>query len=139
MVETWNSANGFIFFGRGGEVAGSRVADQHTSVAALHLLQSCLVYVNTLMLQRVLAEPAWRVRMTEADMRGLTPLVWGHVSPYGAFDLDMWSTARSRDQASRMSRSLQKAHFVKNVLSLSVEPARGCGDAGFAAVYQGEM
>jgi TnpA family transposase len=24
-----------------------------------HLLQSCLVYVNTLMLQRVLAEPAW--------------------------------------------------------------------------------
>jgi len=21
--------------------------------------------------------------------RGLTPLVWGHVSPYGAFDLDM--------------------------------------------------
>ena len=41
------------------------------------------------MLQRVLAEPAWRARMTEADMRGLTPLVWGHVSPYGAFDLDM--------------------------------------------------
>ena len=58
-------------------------------IAALHLLQSCLVYVNTLMLQRVLADPAWRARMTEADMRGLTPLVWGHVSPYGAFDLDM--------------------------------------------------
>jgi hypothetical protein len=38
------------------------------SVAALHLLQWCLVYVNTLMLQRVLADPAWRVRMTEADM-----------------------------------------------------------------------
>ena len=27
--------------------------------------------------------------MTEADRRGLTPLVWDHVSPYGAFDLDM--------------------------------------------------
>ncbi len=24
-----------------------------------------------------------------SDVRGLTPLVWGHVSPYGAFDLDM--------------------------------------------------
>ena len=23
------------------------------------------------------------------SIRGLTPLVWGHVSPYGAFDLDM--------------------------------------------------
>ena len=27
--------------------------------------------------------------MMPADLRALTPLVWGHVSPYGAFDLDM--------------------------------------------------
>jgi len=89
VVETWNSANGFIFFGRGGEVASNRLDDQQASVAALHLLQSCLVYVNTLMLQRVLAEDRWRTRMTAADVRGLTPLVWAHVSPYGAFDLNM--------------------------------------------------
>ena len=89
IVETWNSANGFIFFGKGGEVASNRFDDQEAAVQALHLLQSCLVYVNTLMLQRVLAEPAWIARMTPADARGLTPLVWGHVSPYGAFDLDM--------------------------------------------------
>ncbi len=89
VVETWNSANGFIFFGKGGEVASNRLEDQEVSVRALHLLQSCLVYVNTLMLQRVLAEPAWMARMTPADVRALTPLVWGHVSPYGTFDLDM--------------------------------------------------
>ena len=89
VVETWNSANGFIFFGRGGEVASNRLDDQEASVAALHLLQSCLVYVNTLMLQRVLAEDRWSERMTVADTRGLTPLIWAHVSPYGAFDLDM--------------------------------------------------
>jgi len=89
VVETWNSANGFIFFGKGGEVASNRLDDQEVSVHALHLLQSCLVYVNTLMLQRVLAEPAWAARMTAADARRLTPLVWAHVSPYGAFDLDM--------------------------------------------------
>jgi hypothetical protein len=89
VVESWKSANGFIFFGRGGEVASNRLDDHEASVAALHLLQSCLVYVNTLMLQRVLAEPLWRGRMTDADLRGLTPLVWGHVSPYGAFDPDM--------------------------------------------------
>lgn len=89
VVETWNSANGFIFFGKGGEIASNRLDDQEVSVAALHLLQSCLVYVNTLMLQRVLAEEGWRERMSEADVRGLTPLVWSHVSPYGAFNLDM--------------------------------------------------
>ena len=27
--------------------------------------------------------------MTPADARGLTPLVWSHVSPYGTFELDM--------------------------------------------------
>ena len=70
VVETWNSANGFIFFGRGGEVASNRLDDQQASVAALHLLQSCLVYVNTLMLQRVLAEDRWRTSMTAADVRG---------------------------------------------------------------------
>ena len=70
-------------------MASNRLDDQQASVAALHLLQSCLVYVNTLMLQRVLAEDRWRTRMTAADVRGLTPLVWAHVGPYGAFDLDM--------------------------------------------------
>ncbi|MBF0374933.1 MAG: Tn3 family transposase [Alphaproteobacteria bacterium] len=89
VVENWNSANSFIFFGKGGEVATNRLEDQEVSVLALHLLQSCLVYINTLMLQRVLDEPAWRGRMTEADLRGLCPLVYGHVSPYGTFELDL--------------------------------------------------
>jgi TnpA family transposase len=89
VVESWNSANGFIFFAKGGELASNRLDDQEAAAHALHLLQSCLVYVNTLMLQRVLAEPRWRAHMTAADVRGLTPLIWGHVNPYGVFDLDM--------------------------------------------------
>ena len=41
------------------------------------------------MVQHVLAEPLWYDRMTEADWRGLTPLFYLHVNPYGRFDLDM--------------------------------------------------
>jgi len=41
------------------------------------------------MLQRVLAEPEWMARMTLADRRSLTPLLWGHVSPNGTFSLHM--------------------------------------------------
>ncbi|WP_425484154.1 Tn3 family transposase [Allomesorhizobium camelthorni] len=44
------------------------------SALALHLLQASLVYVNTCMLQTVLVEPKWAVRMTPEDYRGLTPL-----------------------------------------------------------------
>lgn len=45
---------------KGGEIAGNRLEDQEISVHALHRLQSCLVHVNTLMLQRVLAEQSRR-------------------------------------------------------------------------------
>ena len=89
VVENWNSANGFIFFGKGGEVVSNRLEDQEVSVLALHLLQSCLVYVNALMMPRVLAEPVWSARMTREDYRGLTPLIYAHVNPYGTFDLDL--------------------------------------------------
>jgi TnpA family transposase len=83
VVETWNGANGFIFFGKGGELATNRPDEQELAVLALHLLQICLVYVNTLLLQRVLTEPAWESRLTPEDLRALTPLLYAHVNPYG--------------------------------------------------------
>lgn len=89
VVENWNSANGFIFYGQSGEITNNRLEDQELAVLSLHLLQLCLVYVNTLMIQRVLAEPQWRKQMTVVDLRALSPLIYAHVNPYGRFDLDM--------------------------------------------------
>jgi hypothetical protein len=66
-----------------------RIGNQELSVLCLHLLQSCLVYINTLMLQDILAEPEWMRRMTAEDFRALSPLVYTHVNPYGTFELDM--------------------------------------------------
>ena len=43
-------------------------------VLCLRILQAALVYVNTLMLQHVLADPAWDEILTTEDRRGLTPL-----------------------------------------------------------------
>jgi hypothetical protein len=47
------------------------------------------VYINTLMIQQVLTEPAWHGRMTTDDLRALTPLIYNHVNPYGLFILNM--------------------------------------------------
>jgi len=58
-------------------------------VLSLHLLQASLVYVNSRMIQSVVSEPAWLKRMTEEDYRGLTPLIYSHVNPYGRFDLNL--------------------------------------------------
>ncbi len=89
VVEHWNSADDFIFFARRGEFSSNRREDQELSMLSLHLLQNCMVYVNTLMLQQVLAQPHWQGRLTATDLRALTPLVWEHVNPYGRFELDM--------------------------------------------------
>lgn len=59
VVENWNSANGFVFFGKGGEIASNRIEDQEISALSLHLLQASLVYVNTRMVQSVLSDPVW--------------------------------------------------------------------------------
>ncbi|MFE1926396.1 Tn3 family transposase [Streptomyces asoensis] len=40
-------------------------------------------------MQQVLADPKWADRLTDADRRGLSPLFWTHVNPYGRFELDM--------------------------------------------------
>ncbi len=89
VVENWNSANSFIFYGKGGEVATNRRSEQELSVLSLHLLQISLVYINTLMIQQILSETAWVERMTAEDLRALTPLIYSHVNPYGTFRLDM--------------------------------------------------
>jgi len=67
VVENWNSANGFVFFGKGGEIATNNIEDQEISVLALHLLQASLVDVNTRMLQSVLIEPKWSEQLTPDD------------------------------------------------------------------------
>lgn len=43
------------------------------------------------MLQDVLADAAWEQALTVEDRRGLTPLFWSHVAPYGEVRLDMAS------------------------------------------------
>ncbi|PIG98286.1 Tn3 family transposase [Deinococcus sp. UR1] len=89
VVENWNATTDFVFYGKGGEISTNRLEDQEVSMLCLHLVQNCLVYVNTLMLQRVLEDDQWRERMTAEDWRGLTPLIYQHVNPYGIFRLDM--------------------------------------------------
>jgi TnpA family transposase len=89
VIENWNSANEFIFYGRGGDMATNRLEDQEMAMLALHLLQISLVYINTLMVQQIFTDETWFERMTSEDFRALTPLTYAHINPYGKFELDM--------------------------------------------------
>lgn len=59
--------------------------------AVRQLLQNCLVFMNTLMVQEVLYDNNKYLlnKMTPEDFRGLTPLFYNHINPYGAFKLNM--------------------------------------------------
>ena len=50
------------------------------------------------MVQDVLADGHWAHRMTDVDHRGLTPLFWTHVAPYGEVRLNMDRRLSLRDE-----------------------------------------
>ena len=89
VVERVNGIMHFIFFGKLGEITSNDKEEQELSIVCLHLLQACMVYINTLMIQKVLAEPKWKDRLTKEDKRALTPLLHSNINPYGIVSLDM--------------------------------------------------
>ncbi|MFB8240640.1 Tn3 family transposase [Kitasatospora purpeofusca] len=91
VVEGWNGASDIIFFGKSGELSSNRPDQQELSVLALHLLPTALVFVNTLMIQVMLADPEWADLLTDEDKRAPTPLFWMHIQPYGEVRLNTGS------------------------------------------------
>ncbi|MFV2116991.1 Tn3 family transposase [Streptomyces sp. Act-28] len=89
VVEDRDSANKDLFHGKDGDLAGADKGSQEVSMLALHLLQSALVHVDTLLMQQVLADPKWAEALTDADRRALSPPFRTHVNPYGRFEPDM--------------------------------------------------
>jgi TnpA family transposase len=89
VVENWNSANSFIFFGRNGEIQKNQVGEQEIAVLSLNLLQNCLVYINTIKIQNIIKEQGWLNKLTTEDLRALSPLIYNHITPYGKFNVDL--------------------------------------------------
>jgi TnpA family transposase len=89
VVENWNSANGVVYYGKDSELTGADREHAEVSMLALHLLQSALVHVNTLLLQAVLEDPQFHDLVGDTERRALTPLFWSNINPYGRFRLDM--------------------------------------------------
>ena len=125
VIESWNGANDFILYGRGGEIATNRLEDQEATMLALHLLQNCMVYVNTLMLQRVLGEPIWLERMGANEQRALTPLFWGHVNPYGTFQLDNGLRGVGQSRPLRSASAARSSLIIRSSSGMDLWRSQG--------------
>jgi TnpA family transposase len=80
VVENWNSANKDLFYGKDGDLAGADKESQEVSMLALHLLESALVHVNTLLMQQVLADASGPTR-SPTRTGGRCPRCSGRTSP----------------------------------------------------------
>ena len=89
IVERLNGIMGFIFYGKLGEISTNDIEQQELAVACLHLLQVCMSYINTLIIQEILSEPFWKGKLLPEDKRALTTLMHTHINPYGLIALDM--------------------------------------------------
>lgn len=88
VVENWNGANNFVYYGKNGEMKSNSHEDQEISMLCLHLLQLCITYINTLFIQDILKSPDWKNKLTKEDLRALSPLFYQHINPYGTFEVD---------------------------------------------------
>ncbi|MEY8717360.1 Tn3 family transposase [Francisella philomiragia] len=89
VVERINNVMSFIFYGKLGELRNNKTQEQEISILCLHLLQVCMVYINTLIIQNILYKKHWNGVFTGNDYRALTPLFSGHINPYGLFPIDL--------------------------------------------------
>ncbi len=60
--------------GGGGEIKVNNREDQKIAILSLNVLQICMVYINTLLVQKVLSEMEWLDKKQQEDFRVLAPL-----------------------------------------------------------------
>lgn len=89
IVERVNSIINFIFFGKLGEITTNLTEEHELTIVCLHLLQVCMVYINTIIIQDILLTSKWQNILTAADRRALSPLFHSNINPYGVFPLNM--------------------------------------------------
>lgn len=89
VVERFNGMMEFIFHGKQGEISTNDKEDQELSILCLHLVQVCISYMNTLMIQEVLNNPLKPYYLTIHDRRAINPMFYGHLNSHGVVSLNM--------------------------------------------------
>jgi hypothetical protein len=89
VVENWNGANDFVYYGKSGEISSNCHDDQEISILCLHLLQTSISYINTSLIENLFLDEYWWQLFGDEDYRALTALFYSHINPYGSFEVDL--------------------------------------------------
>jgi TnpA family transposase len=117
VVERLNSIMGFIFYGKLGEISTNIKDQQELAIVCLHLLQACMAYANTQIVQNVLSKLEWQNVLTIEDYRALNILFHSHINPYGLFPLDLKKrlplTAKAVNNKNYMNKTTNLSHLTE--------------------------
>jgi hypothetical protein len=78
VAESWNAGNAVLHYGKGGDIPGNRRDEQELTVLCLRVLQASVSYLNTLLIQDVLADGD--LKLAAEDQWAITPLFWSHIA-----------------------------------------------------------
>jgi TnpA family transposase len=81
VAESWNAGNAVIHYGKGGDIPGNRRDEQELTVLCLRVLQASISYLNTLLIQDVLADG--HLELTGEDQRAGLPGPGNHFREHG--------------------------------------------------------
>ncbi|MTE15791.1 Tn3 family transposase [Nocardia aurantiaca] len=81
VVESWNSANTVVFYGKGSQLTRADHEHAEASMLALRLLQSAMVHINPLLLQAVLEDPQFHDLISDNERRAPSPLFRSNTTP----------------------------------------------------------
>ena len=89
VVENWNATTHFIHYAHEGEFVTNSRENQEIAALSLHLLQNCMILINTLLIERVLIQKGIFRQFSREDLKALSPLIYSHINPFGRFFLDL--------------------------------------------------
>ena len=87
-VEAWNGLNSFIHYGKAGGITERQLMDQRQSVACLQLIQSCIIFWNTYVMDLLFGDRNSQFDHSK-ELNRLSPLLHHHINPYGRFTIDL--------------------------------------------------
>lgn len=139
--ESWNAGNTVVYFGKGGDIPGRRRDEQELTVLCLRVLQASISYLNTLLIQDILTSGT--IRLSAEDRRGITPLIWAHITPYGEVSVDLSRRLSLRGDtpapsATRTSHDHNPCSYTAMFRDQHASLLAGAADSAAAAAAAGD-
>ena len=88
IIENWNSYRSFISYGNNSELKTNNPEKQELSILCLQFIQNAIIFMNTLLIERVIWSEGFNKRMVPKDKEALTALLSLNINPYGYINMD---------------------------------------------------